>query len=95
MVSFLKDEEKKGSSLWDWVILSVLVLGALGFWWYYQGEQKGTLEGFEKAEQLFQAGRYQEALVLYQELQGADYLEAKHDSLLSVRLDTLHLLVEE
>ena len=92
-MSFIKDEEKEKSSLWDWILLAVLVLGGLGFWWYYTGTKDDTLSGFETADSLFTTGQYEAALAKYKELQTSDYLEPKHDSLLYERIDTLYTLL--
>ncbi|MBF0431277.1 MAG: hypothetical protein HQK83_08370 [Fibrobacteria bacterium] len=91
-MSFLKDKEKD-SGIWDYVIFAAIILGALGFWLYYRGEKNSTIEGFDIADSLFNAGEYQQSLDKYNELKLSDYLEPSHDSVLSDRFDTLYTLL--
>ena len=93
-MSFIKKEGKE-SSLWDWVILIALVVGGTSFWLYYRYQKSSTLEGFQKADSLFEAGAYREAMDVYDKVRYSDYLEPGHDSILSERLDTLYQILEE
>lgn len=95
-MSFIKDpEEEKSSSLWDYVILAVLLLGGVGFWFYYKSSKTHTMKGFEKANELFMSKKWPEALKAYEELKSSDYLEPIHDSILFFRLDTLQEIMED
>jgi len=93
-MSFIKKEGSESSSLWDWVILITLVVGALSFWLYYRHQKNSTLEGFHQADSLFQAQEYQQALDVYNTVRYSDYLEPVHDSILSERLDTLFQILD-
>ena len=92
-MGFIKDENEKESSVWDWVILAAIVIIGLGFWWYYSGTKNNTMHGFEAADSLFVHGEYRQAYDMYKQLQAADYLEPAHDSVLFERLDTLYTIL--
>lgn len=89
-MSFIQDDEKKSSNLWDIIIFVVLVLGGLGFWYYYRSQRTVSNHGFEHADSLYQAKKYPEAIIAYEALKGADYIESKQDSIIFVRLDELY-----
>ncbi len=93
-MSFIKKEGKE-SSIWDWVLLVVIVVGGAGFWFYYSSQKKSTINGFDIADSLFQSGQYKQSLEKYNELRYSDYLEPHHDSILSMRLDTLQIILED
>ncbi len=92
-MSFIKKDKEDSSSLWDFVFLAVLLAVGFGFWWYYNSTKSGTIEGFQRADSLYQAGQYQSALDLYKKLDNSDYLEQVHDSILGERLSVLESLL--
>ncbi len=87
-MSFIKDEENE-SSFWDWVILGAIVLGGLGFWFYYQSGKKATAEGFRVSDSLYQVGAYERAKEKYEELKSAGIISEAEDSILYHRLESI------
>jgi len=88
-MSFIQDESKQSSYIWDLVIILALVLGGLGVWYYYQSSKKSSHQAFAHAERLYKEKKYDSALVAFEKLKELDYLDAHQDSLLFTRLDFL------
>jgi len=94
-MSFLEKEDKKPSTFWDWVVgIGVLVLVG-GFTLFYQFQKRSSLRRFQEADSLFQAGKFQEATQLYDQLKSAQYLTTVHDSIIYARLDSVESMEDE
>jgi len=93
-MSFIKDKDKENSSLWDWIILAVILVGGIGFWQYISFQSNRTTNDLRKADSLFNAGKYQEARKAYDNLGDHDYLSDQHDSIIYERLEDLDSLLE-
>ena len=94
-MAFLDKEDEKPSAFWDWVIGIVLLLAVAGFTVFYQYQKRYSRDHFQEADSLFQAGRYGEAALVYQELKNAQYLTTTHDSLIYARLDSVESMQEQ
>ncbi len=92
-MSFIKKDKDKGNSIWDWIILGVILVGSAGFYFYQKNIKSKAADGFAVADSLFQVKEYKLSLEAYNKLRASDYLEPVHDSILSQRLDTLYTLL--
>jgi hypothetical protein len=84
-MSFIKDESNQGWKIGDWIVLALLLGGGFGGWFYFTHSKSESLEQFSRADQLFQEGKYEEAMELYDQLQNAAWKNDSLDSLLYLR----------
>lgn len=93
--NFVPEPEKKEpfASKTDVVVVIVLLIAGLAFWFWYQGAGKESSNHFAKADSLYQAHRFPEALAEYRRLRETEKVIAKlDDSLLYRRTDSLSTL---
>jgi hypothetical protein len=88
-MGFLKDENKAGWAIGDWIFLVVLVGGGIGGAWYYTHAKSSSLAAFSHADSLFVQQELPEALVAYEALQRAAWKNDSLDSVLYGRLSEL------
>lgn len=89
-----KEEDKQGSSFWDWIIGIGLVLLIGGFTVYYQYQKRSSISRGHQADSLYVVGKYADAERVYEELKNAQYLTPQDDSIIYARLDTIETVKE-
>jgi predicted negative regulator of RcsB-dependent stress response len=89
-----KEDDKQGSSFWDWIIGIGLVVLIGGFTVYYQYQKRSSISRGKQADSLYVAGNYVEAERMYEELKSAQYLTPHDDSIIYARLDTIETAKE-
>lgn len=91
-------EEKKEPivSGWDVVVLLVLALAGSGFWFWYNSAKDTSTSDIAKADSLYVARNYPDALKAYRTVrEKAAVISKKDDSLMYRRMDSLENFEEQ
>ena len=84
-MGFIEEANSRTSVVSDTIFFIVIVAAIVGGVVYYHVAKDNALEGFSQADELFAAGKYEEALAKYVELQDAGWKSDSLDSILYER----------
>lgn len=85
-----EDKKEPIVSGWDVVVLVVLLLAGSGFWFWYSSARDNSTSDIARADSLYVARDYPEALKAYRSVrEKAAVISKKDDSLMYRRMDTL------
>lgn len=88
-----EEKSEPFASTTDIVVILIVVVLAAGFWFWYHGEGGQSHSHFARADSLYAAHRYPEALADYRKLRETEKVFSKlDDSLLYRRIDSLATL---